>query len=436
MQVNKPNIVFITVHDLGQHIGCYGQTTVCTPNLDRLAGQGVRFARSFTTSPTCSPSRSALHTGRYSHANGIMGLAGKIHGWRYRPGERHFAQRAKETGYTTTLVGVQHVALEAAELGYDEVYPLGPARQMKEQAGQALRRHCEAGQPFYLEIGFFEPHRPFDYGDASPDDSLGVAIPGYLPDTAEARKEMAAAQGAIRVMDEAVGHLLSELEQTGQADRTWVIFTTDHGLAMPRAKSTLYDPGIETALLMRWPEAGIAGGKIIDEMISNVDIVPTMLEALGLPVPAEVQGSSFWPLLRGEPYRARSEIFAEKTFHTQYEPMRAIRTDRFKLIVNLELGPRINVPSDIQVGPLYPQMIEQCVNARSKVELYDLAADPLEMTNVADKPAYASQREELTRRLLDWMEQTGDPILQGPVASSYYTEALELLRPEQRVFRS
>ncbi|MDF2725400.1 MAG: putative sulfatase, partial [Paenibacillus sp.] len=155
MQDNKPNIVFITTHDLGQHLGCYGQTTVSTPNLDRLAAEGVRFSRSFTTSPTCSPSRSALHTGKYSHANGIMGLAGKVHGWSYRPGERHFASRAKEAGYATALVGVQHVALEAEVLGYDEAYPLSPAGHMQKQAGDVLRRLCGEGRPFYLEVGFF-----------------------------------------------------------------------------------------------------------------------------------------------------------------------------------------------------------------------------------------------------------------------------------------
>jgi arylsulfatase A-like enzyme len=365
-----------------------------------------------------------------------MGLAGKVHGWSYRPGERHFVWRAKEAGYKTALVGVQHVALDAAELGYDEVYPLCPAGQLKEQAGHVLRRLCGDGPPFYLEVGFFEPHRPYDFGGAGPDERSGVAVPGYLPNTSEARKEMAAVQGAIRAMDEAVGHLLSELDRTGQADRTWVIFTTDHGLAMPRAKSTLYDPGIETALLMRWPGAGVIGGRVLEEMISNVDIVPTMLEAIGVPISPEVQGISFWPLLCGEMYQARSEIFAEKTFHTQYEPMRAIRTERHKLIVNLELGPKINVPSDIQLGPLFPQMIEQCVNARSKVELFDLATDPLEMTNLVDKPEYASLRGELTGRLLEWMAKTGDPILQGPIASSYYKEALELLRSGQPVSRS
>ena len=142
-------------------------------------------------------------------------------------------------------------------------------------------------------------------------------VPGYLPDVPEARSDLAAFQGAIRQMDTAVGRVLHVLDELRLAHLTCVIFATDHGAAMPGAKCTLYYPGIEVALLWRWPSAGLSGGRVISELASNVDVTPTLLDALSLPVPPSIQGHSQWPLLSGYgPYTPRSEVFAEKTFHT------------------------------------------------------------------------------------------------------------------------
>jgi arylsulfatase A-like enzyme len=206
------------------------------------------------------------------------------------------------------------------------------------------------------------------------------------------------------------------------------VFATDHGAAMPRAKCTLYDPGIEVALLWRWPSAGLAGGRVLREMISNVDVTPSILDALDVSPPTDIQGRSFWPLLMGKSYSARSEIFAEKTFHTYYEPMRAIRTDGHKLIVNLEVSTRVDVPSDIRASPIYPLMVAEFDGVRPTVELYDLAEDRWEQRNLAGAPDLALIELDLRRRLLEWMESTADPILDGPVASPYYADALARLR--------
>jgi arylsulfatase A-like enzyme len=197
---------------------------------------------------------------------------------------------------------------------------------------------------------------------------------------------------------------------------------------MPRAKCTLYDPGIEVALLMRWPAQGLVGGRIVEEMISNVDVAPTLLEALGLERLPTMHGVSCWPLLLGRDYSPRGEIFAEKTYHTQYEPMRAIRTDRHKLIANLEVGLRFDVPGDILASPIYPLMIPRQLGTRPPLELYDLDSDPWEEANVAEMPAYDGLRAELTGRLLRWMEETDDPLLNGPVLSPYLANALWQLR--------
>ena len=428
----RPNILFMTCHDLGQHLSCYGRQTVHSPALDRLAGEGVLFEKSFCTAPQCSPSRAALHTGRHAHSNGMLGLAHRPFNWRLHDDEKHAAQWLREAGYETALWGVQHLTRTAdvARLGYDHYDaddPVAPAPIIAAQAAAFLRDPRRQDRPFYLEVGFFEPHRPYDYGGAPPDDSHGVEVPPYLDDTPQARREFAALQGAIRRLDEGVGRILAALEETGLDAHTWVIFAADHGVAMPRAKCTLYDPGIATALLMRWPTGGVGGGTRHGTLISYVDVLPTLLEGLGLPVPANLHGRSFWPLLQGQPYRPNDRIFAEKTYHTAYEPMRGIRTAAHKLIVNLEVDTKVNVPDDIREGAIYPTMLPRLVGQRPCLELYDLVNDPGETINLAGKPEYRAVERDLKAQLIDWMRATDDPILDGAVASPYHAAALAAL---------
>ena len=338
----RPNIVFITCHDLGRHLGCYGQRTVASPALDNIAARGLLFERSFCTAPQCSPSRAALHTGRHAHANGMHGLAHEPFNWRLHDGERHLAHYLREQGYRTALFGIQHLtdAAGAPGLGYDELYERAPAAALGRAASDWLRARDGAAQPFYLEVGFFEPHRRWDFGDVKPDDHLGADIPAYLPQTPEARNETAELQGAIAALDAAVAQIVAALEARGLLQDTWLIFVTDHGLAMPRAKCTLYDPGIETALLMHWPGGGLRGGRRIPQLVTHVDVVPTVLEALGIKAPQRLHGRSFWPLLMDADYEARDAVFAGKTFHTAWEPMRGLRTEQYKLVLKPLSGRR------------------------------------------------------------------------------------------------
>jgi arylsulfatase A-like enzyme len=228
-------------------------------------------------------------------------------------------------------------------------------------------------------------------------------------------------------MDAGVGQLLEGLRELGLEENTWVIFTTDHGAAMPRAKGTLYDPGIEVTLLMRWPDGGLVGGRSYADMISNVDVVPTMLDALGLEQPRNLHGESFWPMLIDAPYLPRAEIFAEKTFHTYYEPMRAVRTATHKYIVNFEVSTVVDVPADVRASPIYPRLILEYSRERPHVELYDLTTDPWEQTNLAGQPDVVKVETNLRHRLLQWMQETQDPLLDGPVASPYYHESIRRL---------
>ncbi|MCI0476474.1 MAG: sulfatase-like hydrolase/transferase, partial [Anaerolineales bacterium] len=246
------NLILIDCHDLGQHLGCYGWTSVPSPNLNALAEQGARFANSFCAAPQCSPSRAALYIGRYPHANGMFGLAHPPFNWRMYPDEVHLARLLRDAGYATTHIGTQHVTAHTVEavkeLGFAVVHPADNAADVAERAVAFLSQ--EPRQPFFLNIGFVEPHRDqnglFKY--ATPDTTLGVQVPPYLPQSDAARGEFAELQGAIRAVDTAVGKIWATLNAVGLARDTWFIFTTDHGLAMPRAKCTLYDPGLQTAL--------------------------------------------------------------------------------------------------------------------------------------------------------------------------------------------
>lgn len=432
----QPNILFFTSHDLGKHLGCYGQPTVPSPVLDKLAGQGVLFENSFCTAPQCSPSRAALHTGRHSHTVGMLGLAHSPFNWRLHPQEKHLAQLLKESGYDTALWGVQHLTKteDVADLGYmrfDTEEPMVPAPELAMKAEAFLREPGRKDRPFYMEVGFFEPHRPYDWGGAQPDHSLGTQVLPYIPDSPEARQEFAALQGAIRRMDEAIGQILQVLEETGLEENTWVIFTVDHGLAMPRAKCTLYNPGIETAFIMRWPAKGITGGNRLSQLISHVDVVPTLLQGIGMTVPDNIHGRSFWPLLQGQPYQANEYVFAEKTYHTAYEPMRGIRSPNYKLIANFEVDTKVSVPDDIRQGLIYPLLIDDLVGQRDPMELYDLSADPGETHNLAGCPDMKDVEEELKQELVTWMRKTNDPILSGPIASPYYDKTIKLLTSDK-----
>ncbi|MGJ3237563.1 MAG: sulfatase family protein [Anaerolineae bacterium] len=425
------HLVMIDCHDLGQHLGCYGWSSVASDHLDQLAASGIRFENSFCTAPQCSPSRATLYTGRYAHSNGMFGLAHHPFSWRMHDDEVYLARYLQDADYETAHIGIQHVTDWDEEsvqaLGFEQVLSAHLAPEVAERVLQFLEQTHD--RPFFLNIGFFEPHRD-DAGGfkvAPPDVSRGVDLPPYIPDTIESRQEFGELQGMIKQMDEAVGAIIDALKRLDLLDDTWIIFTTDHGLAMPRAKCTMYDPGVETALIMHAPSLNLVGGKTFANFVSHVDLVPTILDGLGLPIPETLQGKSYWPLLQGDKKITRDVIYAGKTFHTDYEPQRMIRTERYKLIWNAEVD-IINVPADIMHSPIYPQMIDSLTVERPPFELYDLMIDPNEQNNLAGHTHYADIQAALRQRLVQWMQDTDDPILTGPIASPYYARAIRELK--------
>jgi N-sulfoglucosamine sulfohydrolase len=394
----------MTTHDIGRHLHCYGQPSVVSPNLDALARDGVMFASCFATAPQCSPSRASLASGMYPHTNGVMGLAHQ--GFEWELVVPHAAAVFAARGFESHLFGGQHVTAHPERLGFTQIHAVDAVAEVLASV---------EGKRLYLEVNFEETHRPYPPGGETPP---GLEIPGYLPNIPESLEEMTAVEQTITAMDAAAGRFLEALDGAGRTKDAFVVFTTDHGLAMPRAKCTLYDPGIEVALIARWPAGGMSGGVAPTHMVSNIDILPTLFEAAGIPVPDRVQGQAL--------SQARDAIFAEKTFHSYYDPMRCLRTQRHKLIRNFEQSFAVEVPADIQAGPIFrSDPTRYSTDRPSVVELYDLQNDPLEMDNLAGHAELAAVERELNDRLWSWMRDTNDPILDGPIPSPYYRSAME-----------
>ena len=424
------DVVVITCHDLGRHLHCYGVESVVSPNLDSLAARGVKFEQAFATAPQCSSSRASLATGLYPHNNGVMGLAHPGFDWELALSATHAAAMFAGLGFQTHLFGLQHVSMHPERLGFEQIH--SHANQLVDAAGETVAADVEqflesdlGARRLYLEINFEETHRPYSFGDRHRTRREGLVIPAYLPAGPEATEELTALQEAIREADSAVGRVLAALDAAGRAEGALVVFTTDHGLAMPRAKCTLYDPGLETALIICWPGGGIGSGVVRSELVSNIDVLPTLMEGSGASPPAGIQGRSLLPLLRGEPYSPRNAIFAEKTFHSYYDPMRCIRTRDHKYIRNFETGFTVEVPGDIQQGAIFRADPSRYSTARtSVVELYDLHADPLEEHNLAGTASIEAVERRLSTELWSWMRETDDPLLNGPVPSPRYRLAL------------
>ena len=440
-----PNVLIMTCHDLGRYLGCYGVPTVRTPNLDRLAADGVRFEQAYCTAPQCSCSRAAMYTGRYPHATGVLGLTHGDFAWDMHADERLIGQVLREAGYATIMLGIHHETRQgpaeqvAARCGMDEVLPPDTAGVLVDQAIERLERFSRDDQSFYIQIGFHEPHRikashepetvmGFIGDEIEPDDELGVHVPSYLLDDDGTRTELAELQGAIHTLDRQAGRLLERLDRLALADNTLVIATTDHGIAMPRAKCTLYDPGIEAALIMRLPARGWSDSRMIPHLISNVDLFPTLVELAELPVDERVHGRSLRPLLDGETFTPREHVFSELTYHDYYDPRRAIRTATHKLIVNFSSAPSFMDPTQSWQPRSRPVIPENPATAyHPPLELYDLTTDPNEQANLANHPAHAATRADLLARLQTWMRDTADPLLAGPVVSPSHERAMRVL---------
>jgi arylsulfatase A-like enzyme len=408
----RPNIVVLVGDDLGwRDTEPYGNAAIRTPNIARLAREGLLVRYAFGTSPQCSPSRISMLSGRFSHATRTEDLHTPL-----PAGVALLPTLLREAGYFTGDMAKTH-------------YGPNGERQFQwysPETAAALPAFLDTAgtRPFFLWVGFHEPHRPYPTAPAHPaHDPSRVRLTPYLADTPGTREDLARYYDAIGRMDGKIGEMMAELGRRQLLERTLVIFLSDNGAPFPREKGTLYDGGTRTPLVLVWPTV-IRAGTVWDRgMVSAVDLVPTLLEVAGAKLPGDLQGRSFRGLIAGPGAFAGDEyVFSERNWHDCDEHQRAVRTRRFKLIrtdAYTELP--LCTAADIGASPSFQALRARAKTGRltaaqhrlfeaprARLELYDLAKDPWELRNVADEPAYSADVHRLAAVLEEWIESSDD----------------------------
>ena len=441
IQRKSVNLVLITCHDLGRYLGCYGIDTVRTPHIDALAQQGVKFTQSFAAAPQCSPARAAMTTGRHPHCTGVLGLTHGRFAWDLTDEQLTLPQYLSGQGYQTVLAGLHHEANRTARLGFDQRLASCPGHDfagvtcmdIADKVQSFIHAQEATDKPFYLQVGLFEPHRDPASVTGFPEglhyDQQQVTLPDYLSDTLEVRAEFDAFSDCVQLADAAVGRIVKALDDSGQMGNTLVVFTSDHGIPFPRAKCTLFDPGLEVPLIMAGPMLEALEKRNYHGLTSMIDLLPTVCDLLGLAIPSSVQGVSHAQVLeQSTSVPVRDELYAQMTYHDYYDPLRCIRTDRYKLIVSFEATRAWMDPTQQWDHQSSVHLtLEKAGLRHPPLRLYDLESDPLEQNNLADDASYATVRHELGSKLLEMMRQTDDPVLFGMPVSPAHREAVSLL---------
>ncbi|MEM7334700.1 MAG: sulfatase [Chloroflexota bacterium] len=410
--MSQPNIIYIHSHDTGRYIQPYGHA-VKTPNLQKLAEQGVLFRQNFCVNPTCSPSRAALLTGCYPHENGMTGLVNR--GWRLHDYDQHMVHTLKQAGYETVLAGLQHVAPAIdgkapwQVIGYDRFL------EGEAEGETAVYLNQPHERPFFLAVGFFEAHREFPPLEDIDENPNYCLPPAPLPDTPEMRQDMARYKASVAQLDAKIGVVLEALEKSGLAENTLVICTTDHGLAFPKMKCNLQDSGIGTMLILRGP-GRFAGGKVVDQMTSHLDLFPTLCELAAIDRPNWLRGKSLLPLMDDSQDELHNALYFQVNYHAAFEPMRAVRTPRWKYIRRFDDRKTVVLPN-IDEGESKSYLLAhglQTAQIESEL-LFDLIFDPNEANNLASHPTHQKTLNEMRARLDEWMVETNDPLRNGRV---------------------
>ncbi len=448
-EVNQPmNVVLILMDDQGYDTSVDGMTGANTPNFDRLSKKGMRFTNAYASVPSCSPSRSSINTGMFPHANGH---------WRntitpkLTDDDVAFSRKAtrvdqvgiheyistlpeilKEHGYFTAITQKFHMS-PPWKFPYSERDPVhNDPTEYKEVIGRFIKQ--SGSRPFFFQANISPPHRNFDaHMNAFPQfmpDPASIIVPDYLPDTPIMREDLSKYYGCVQLADACTGAIVEALKKQGQLENTLIIITSDHGQPYHRAKASPYGEGLHVPYAILGP--GVDAASVSDALISHVDIMPTVLDFLSLPIPETVQGKSILPVASGahDKVNGRKYIFAEHNSHgpdpREHYPSRVIFDGRFYLIKNLMPNKSYLLPADLRAykgwsnlsyqatveaqstHPIPYQILRNLENGRPPIELYDMNTDPYQMVNLAYLPEFAEKKIELEQALIDWRRQTGD----------------------------
>lgn len=438
---DQPNVLLIVSEDNGPELGCYGDRYARTPHLDRLASEGLRLDRAYVPQAGCSQSRASFLTGLYPHQHGQLGLA--TWGFRlYRDDTPNLPRSLKEAGYRTGIIGKLHINPESAfPFDFHEIKSGNFARKNLLDYSKHAATFFNAGdEPFFLSVNYPDAHdtwlRQVNGLPAEPQGADEVQAMSYLGIDPPGMREMVADYyNCISRLDSLVGDLLSELEQSGKAENTIVIYFGDHGADMLRGKRTCYEGGLRVPLLIRWP--GRIAPQVRDELVSTIDLVPTVLAAANVTTIEPLPGLALQPLFQPGPVEWRKYCFAEYHTHAaapNYFPQRSVSTPRYKLIETLLAGEvhpdydvtisklekearRREIPGGLdlhrEIAQATPAVRAAYARMRQppRYQLYDLQADPSEFIDLADSPEHVDVLQELQTALLNWRVETQDPLL-------------------------
>ena len=409
-----PNFVVIIADDMGwEDCGCYGHSRIRTPNIDRLADEGMRFTNAFLTCSSCSPSRSSINTGRYPHATGAPEL--------HMPLPKDavlFASCLRKAGYYTAACGKWHMGA-VVESQYDVV------RHGGNPAGYGhwlpTLKNRPKDKPFFLWLATYDPHRPYQENTIEkPHGPADAEVPPYMADVPETRGDLAMYYDEIGRLDLYVGRVMEELKRQGVAENTLVLFMSDNGRPFPRCKTTVYDSGVKTPFIVRFPQR-VEAGSVCDSLVSSVDIAPTFCAMAGAKPSPTFQGVSFAPLLTDPTATVRHYVFSEHNWHDYKAFERSVRGKHFLYIENGVPEVPCTPPADAVRSPTYRAMIrlhdagklsdiqKTCFQTPAEAEkLFDVVNDPHQLTNLAKDPRHAKTLARMKKALAAWQEKTVD----------------------------
>lgn len=425
------NLLYINTHDTGRVISPYGYD-IPTPMLKEFAEDADLFTHAYCCSPTCSPSRAALLTGKYPHQNGMLGLAQR--GFSLNNPSEHLANFLRKHNYKTLISGIQHEVGwyldencdDIHALGYDEILTTDSKRFAREDYHLWDRENAEKivewiknydlKQPFMASFGMHSTHRYYPAEIIDEIDERYVKPLSPCENNEGNRKDHAQFMTSAHYADQNIRNILNALKEKGIYDNTLIVFTTDHGVAIPFHKCNLTDSGIGVSLIIRNPNSKCRG-KVIDQLISHIDIFPTICDLLEIEKPSYLEGKSFAKIMDDNKSKINDAVFAEVNFHTSYEPMRSVRSERFKYIkyydtdwIKYNLS---NMDDSIPKNFLLENDLE---NKTKDIEcLYDCYYDPEERDNLVNKPEYKEILKEMRAKLLAFQLKTQDPILNGHI---------------------
>ncbi|MEG0358253.1 MAG: sulfatase [Anaerorhabdus sp.] len=425
------NFVYINTHDTGRMISPYG-FDVPTPNLKELAKEGTLFTQAFCCSPTCSPSRAAMLTGVYPHQNGMLGLAQR--GFSLINPEKHLASYLASHGYQTAISGIQHEVgwyLDLDEdaikkLGYQSVLTTSSNMYEKEDlhlwdeanaiAASKWLESVDTTKPFMLSYGMHSTHRPYPIEVASNIDERYVKPEFPSVSNVGNRHDQAQYMTTAQYADRNVKRIVDALKEKGIYDNTILVFTTDHGAPLPFHKCNLKDDGMGISFILRHPKIG--NGTVVDELVSQIDLFPTICDLLEIEKPDYLEGKSFAISLIDSNSKIHDEVFAEVNYHTSYEPIRCVRNKRYKYIRYFdETWKKLNLSNIDESEPKDFLMEHGLRDITKPMEaLYDCYYDPNEVNNIIDRDDVQEVVKHLRKVLKENMEKTNDPLLHGELA--------------------